>query len=329
MKFEFDLDGDGTYETPGDAEEHLPEALDGHRGRHLRHDGRAPDPRCARPTTAARPPWPRSPRGSPTPMPWALIAVYGGDFFDHAPVAGEPATVAAGATRPGVKYEFDLDGDGTYELDNGASNSTQATFSAGTHTVGARITDTRGVVLEPRLSTFVFQPSDAPADRIWVRRLEASAVAGEPKDLTATVAPYSRACAGRVGRRRRRRLRRRHGNYAWRRRCPNAGVAHNTFTYATPGVYEQRVRLTVAGLPTRIFSARIFVGARPRRSHARLPVDRGALRRDRRSADRHQRRVVLALRHSRPELRPRRRRRVRRPADVSRPARTTGRSPSR
>jgi hypothetical protein len=43
---------------------------------------------------------------------------------------------------------------------------------------------------------------------------------------------------------------------------PNAGVAHNTFTYAAPGVYEQRVRLTVAGLPTRTFSARIFVGSR-------------------------------------------------------------------
>ena len=52
--------------------------------------------------------------------PAASLSAYG-DTFDHAPVAGEPATISATSARAAAKYEFDLDGDGVYELDKGAT----------------------------------------------------------------------------------------------------------------------------------------------------------------------------------------------------------------
>ncbi len=41
-----------------------------------------------------------------------------------------------------VKYEWDLDGNGTYETNTGTTKTTSKTYSAtGTYTVGLRVTD--------------------------------------------------------------------------------------------------------------------------------------------------------------------------------------------
>lgn len=259
VKFEFDLDGDGTFEvttpvgdpwqkrwssradvafdTPGD---HLVRA-------------RATDDQGATAVATMTVHVRES-------EPWAYLNVYS-DQFDHAPVAGQAATVEAYSVRPGAKYEFDLDGDGTYELDKGATSRFETALSAGTHVIGARITDTRGGVTEQRITTFVYQPADAFADKFFARRFEVSATVGEPTDLTINVEPYTRVYTiewdadgdgdfddgtfttpGGDG--------------------PNSSIGHNTYTYTAPGIYDQRVRVSRAGLPTRIFSSKIFVGTR-------------------------------------------------------------------
>ena len=41
----------------------------------------------------------------------------------------------------------------------------------------------------------------------------------------------------------------------------DSSLGHNTYTYAAPGVYDQRVRVSRAGLPTRIFSSKISFSA--------------------------------------------------------------------
>src|SRR3954462_6946401 len=56
---------------------------------------------------------------------------------------------ASGSTDPDggaiVKYEFDLDGDGAYERDNGADPTTSRLYSAaGTYVIKMRITDDQG-----------------------------------------------------------------------------------------------------------------------------------------------------------------------------------------
>ena len=184
------------------------------------------------------------------------------DGFDHAAVAGQPAIVDAGGARPGARFEFDLDGDGDYEHDNGARRSFETMLSAGPHVIGARITDTRGGVVEQRITTFVYQPTDTYGERVFVRRFEPSAVAGEPIDLTAFVEPTYRVYQVEWDA---------DGDGAFddgTSTTPGGGLwessmARTTFTYPTPGVYDQRVRVSREGLPTRIFSARIFVSDQP------------------------------------------------------------------
>ena len=112
-------------------------------------------------------------------------------LVEHAPVAGQPATVTMFSTHPGAKYEFDLDGDGTYELDNGTTGEVTTTFSAGTHVVGARMTDTSGGVAAQRNTILVYQPADAPADRFFVQHFKTSATVGLATDLTIDVDPYT------------------------------------------------------------------------------------------------------------------------------------------
>jgi hypothetical protein len=102
-------------------------------------------------------------------VPAASVSVFG-DEFGHAPVAGGPATVTAGSTRAVVKYEFDLDGDGTYELDNGTTAALQTSFTAGTYVVGTRVTDDHGALLTARRSVFVFDPAESCGDKLGAAR---------------------------------------------------------------------------------------------------------------------------------------------------------------
>ncbi len=262
VKFELDLDGDGVYETsdPGRADTWwvrptwqflTSKTFDAPGDLVVR--ARVTDDTGA--TTVAT----QTVRVVDGP-PSARLSVYS-DAWDNAPVAGQPATVSASSTRPGVRHEFDLDGDGTYELDKGATSTFQTTFTAGTHVVGTRITDSRGDVLEQRVTTFVYEPTDAFGDKVFVKRFEAGANTGEPIDLTIAVEPYGRVYtvewdADGDGDFDDGTFTTPAGIYPW------DSVAHNTYTYRAPGVYEQRVRVSRSGLPARVFTSRIFVGAR-------------------------------------------------------------------
>jgi PKD repeat protein len=54
---------------------------------------------------------------------------------------GQQVTLTATPNGAGLGYEWDLDGDGTYEVDSGAANSTNAVFSeAGNQAVGVQVT---------------------------------------------------------------------------------------------------------------------------------------------------------------------------------------------
>jgi PKD domain len=67
---------------------------------------------------------------------------------DFGPRLGAPLTVHAyvsDADGAVARYEFDLDGDGTYETDRGSHADAQVTFTApGEHRVGVRVTDDDG-----------------------------------------------------------------------------------------------------------------------------------------------------------------------------------------
>jgi subtilisin-like proprotein convertase family protein len=75
---------------------------------------------------------------------------------------GQVTTLDAGATDPDgtiAHYEWDLDGNGTYETDGGASPTTTKTFAAaGTFVVGVRVTDDDGGVDTDTLSVDVTEP---------------------------------------------------------------------------------------------------------------------------------------------------------------------------
>jgi hypothetical protein len=260
-KFEFDLDGDGTYEVTKPAGSPFSPGAWGAftnvvfdtAGDHLVRV-RATDDQGASTvgtvTVRAR-----------ESEPWAYLNVNGGDF-DHAPLADQPVTVEAYSVRPGAKYEFDLDGDGTYELDKGATSTFQTTLTPGAHVVGVRITDTGGGIIEQQVATYVYESSDAFGDRMFVRRFESSASVGVPIDLTVNVEPYTRVYTvewdadgdGQFD----------DGTFT----TPggsgaDSSLGHNVYTYSAPGIYEQRARVSRAGLPTRIFSAKIYVSAQP------------------------------------------------------------------
>ena len=121
--------------------------------------------------------------------PSASLSVFS-DLHDHAAVAGQPATVYAYSART-VEIDFPPDGDGTYELDKGATSEFQTTLSAGTHVLGVRITDTRGGVVEQRITTFVYQSADAFGDKAFPYSYENTASVGQPADLSVWMAPYT------------------------------------------------------------------------------------------------------------------------------------------
>jgi len=94
---------------------------------------------------------------------------------------GEAITLYAGGHDPDgqlVNYEFDRDGDGTYETDpDGASAS--VTFDApGTYEVGTRVTDDSGATAESRRTVQVKEGNDPPSAGIYP-------TGGDPRALSA------------------------------------------------------------------------------------------------------------------------------------------------
>jgi PKD repeat protein len=85
---------------------------------------------------------------------------------------GSPASAGSSDAAPGTitKYEWDLDGNGSFETDTGAQNVAPSPvngYAAGPHTVGLRVTDNDGSsrtatldfrVNRPPTSSFVYEP---------------------------------------------------------------------------------------------------------------------------------------------------------------------------
>ena len=135
-------------------------------------------------------------------------------------------------------------------------------MTAGAHVLGARITDKRGGVLEPRITTFVYEPADTFPEKFFVRRFVTSAVVGAPTDLVVNVEPYS---------------------YSYKvDRDADGDGDFDDGTHTSPGGDEPELepgaqhvhlhrrprlrpaRARVSHRPaTRIFSSRIYVGTQP------------------------------------------------------------------
>lgn len=79
-------------------------------------------------------------------LPGQAVTFDARDSFD--PVAGNQIT----------DYSWDLDGDGTYEADTGTTPTASATFSAGSHVVGLRVTDSAGATGVTSMTLPVTQP---------------------------------------------------------------------------------------------------------------------------------------------------------------------------
>lgn len=84
-----------------------------------------------------------------------------------APIVNTPTTLDGSSSSDDgsiARYEWDLDGDGTFETDGGASPTTQHTFAAtGPATVRLRVTDNDG---QTDATALVLQVGDAPAAQV-------------------------------------------------------------------------------------------------------------------------------------------------------------------
>jgi plastocyanin len=160
-RYEWDLDGDGTFETDTGA---TPSASTTYAARAtLTTRLRVTDDHGnARETTRSLTILTRAPSASFTATP-ATVA-------KNAPVSLDASASAATAGRTVAGYTWDLDGDGTFEADTGTTPTTTASFAgAGTKTIGLRVTDsagdatttTRAVTVTNQLPAATFTISDA------------------------------------------------------------------------------------------------------------------------------------------------------------------------
>jgi hypothetical protein len=237
-KVELDLDGDGAYEVSSTEEWLEGTARFTTAGAHVVL-ARVTDDTGATATASA-------PVQVARQAPGVGVIVWGDDY-GRPVVAGQPADVWASQWGfNAVRWEFDLDGDGTYETDRGTQSRFVSTFTAGEHEVGVRATDAAGATLTSRASLWVVTSRNAQTPWLFMQ-YEPRAYTGEPIDLQVEAFPEYRpytlawdadgdgafddgtfTTAGGSG--------------------PVATEGHNTFTYIAPGVYDVRVKVTdVAG----------------------------------------------------------------------------------
>jgi hypothetical protein len=133
-KYEYDLDNDGTYETDNGANPSLSRSYGNVGSRTVRL--RVTDNYGATATTTKTVVVHRAPTASLSVAP-------------NPAFAGEPVSFDGSGSsddEPIAKYEFDLDGDRTFETNSGASPTATKTYATpGTITVRMRVTDTNGV----------------------------------------------------------------------------------------------------------------------------------------------------------------------------------------
>ena len=149
--YDWDLDGNGSFEHPSGGDPVLrhtwDEPLDVQVGVRVTDDRGGTAIAHRRVTITSAPPDAPVAR-----LTWAPERV----------VATEPVTFdasASGGISPIVRYEWDLDGDWTYELDGGPDPRSTRTFPrAERRTIGLRITDAGGRVSELRRGLIINQP---------------------------------------------------------------------------------------------------------------------------------------------------------------------------
>ncbi|WP_028067286.1 PKD domain-containing protein [Solirubrobacter soli] len=263
VKFELDLDGDGTYEISDPGFDDNANGRMFHRvvtfhsaGERVMHARVTDEDGLTASATA-------NVRVVEN-VPWATVF---SDSANGPPRGGQPVRVSAYSNYPGVKYEFDLDGNGSFEHDNGTSNEVSATFPAGPRTVGVRVTDVRGNVTVSHRSDMVFASGQPLNEMFEAGPLEEFGYVGEPIDLGVVVDPFS------------------FGGFtvAWdvdgdgefddglvntpTRDEGSGNKAHLMHTFTTPGVHEVRVRVSAAGRPTYDFAYTVTIGATGRTFH--------------------------------------------------------------
>jgi PKD repeat protein len=133
-KYEFDLDGDGTYETNNGLGQAASSSYTTIGDRQVKV--RVTDVHGATATRSVKVTVHRAPTAAFTTSPAPAVA-------------GTPVTFdgsGSGDDEPIAKYEWDLDGDGTFETDSAAEPTTTKTFAdPATLTVRLRVTDSHGV----------------------------------------------------------------------------------------------------------------------------------------------------------------------------------------
>jgi PKD repeat protein len=105
---------------------------------------------------------------------------------------GSPVTLTAAASDPDpggsiTKYEWDLNGDGTFEADTGAVSATSTTFPApGTYTVRVRVTDADGATAVAPATVTVEPTGTTDQPPVASLAVPSFAVVGQPVTLDAS-----------------------------------------------------------------------------------------------------------------------------------------------
>jgi hypothetical protein len=173
VKTELDRDGNGDYEVSSDKPELTASAMFLEAGTKVVRARVTDD--SGRTATAS---------ATVTVLPAPAITFFvGSSDFGRPFVVGEDVQIQAyeqGATA--AHYEYDLDGDGTFETDKGTTKTFMTTFSAGQHTVGLRATGTDGTTYVSRES-FSVQALYSYDDPHPMLHFPAAAIVGEVADL--------------------------------------------------------------------------------------------------------------------------------------------------
>ena len=182
-KTELDLDGDGTYEVSTTDEEYVTRkvtfATAGKRTLRLR----------------------LTDEGGATFMTTTTVDVHATNIAPAANVSATPASPRPGqevrlntyGTDPDgaiVRYEFDFDGDGTYDVDGNAPYATTTFTTAGQRTVAVRVTDDAGAQSVSKRSVDVTDSSAPPVVSIF-RTSNPRMLFAQATDPDGTIAQYA------------------------------------------------------------------------------------------------------------------------------------------
>jgi PKD repeat protein len=183
-KVELDLDGNGTFEATQSDEDGLTTSF-ASAGSHVLRARVTDD-------------------GGDTATSTVTVDVHAGNIAPApsltvsptSPEPGQTVSLSSFATDPDghvVKYEFDLDGDGTYETDRGSSGSAQTSFPAvGVREVGVRVTDDRGATGISRRTLHVEAGGENEPPTVSIgRSLSVRQLFAQAQDPDGSIAEYA------------------------------------------------------------------------------------------------------------------------------------------